>query len=158
MFIFVFVGPFYLIVEYCDNGSLIEYLRKHQTVQEYVNLETLSLEWKLSRSLEICNGMKFLAKHKVRELFHTVCIKEYHMVFRASPPACEVIQGVSLNSGFHLLIPDSSPWIPDSIPWIPDSSIWISDSSIGFQIPLLEFRMPLLGFRIPLPGFRTPIL
>ncbi|XP_028404316.1 tyrosine-protein kinase abl-1-like isoform X2 [Dendronephthya gigantea] len=61
-------GPFYLIVEYCDNGSLLEYLRKHEPIPEYVNLEkreTLSLEWKLRCTLEICRGMEYLAKNKI---------------------------------------------------------------------------------------------
>ena len=65
LFQIIFVGPFYLIVEYCANGSLIEYLRKHHDASEYVNLEALTLEWKLKRTLEICNGMKYLASNKV---------------------------------------------------------------------------------------------
>ena len=41
-------------------------------ISEYVNLaerETLSLEWKLARTSEICNGMKYLAEHKVSAIF-----------------------------------------------------------------------------------------
>ena len=70
----LFLGPFYLIVEYCDNGSLIDYLRKHESAPEYVNTaqsESLSQEWKLRRTLEICNGMEYLAKHKVSVHFKT---------------------------------------------------------------------------------------
>ena len=61
-------GPFYIIVEYCENGSLKDYLRRYEMMSEYVNLaerETLSLEWKLARASEICNGMKYLAEHKI---------------------------------------------------------------------------------------------
>ncbi|CAB3982894.1 fibroblast growth factor receptor, partial [Paramuricea clavata] len=62
-------GPFYLIVEYCDNGSLIDYLKKYdEPSHDYVNTanrETLSQEWKQRRTLEICNGMKYLANHKI---------------------------------------------------------------------------------------------
>ena len=37
-------------------------------ISEYANLaerETLSLEWRLARTSEICNGMKYLAEHKI---------------------------------------------------------------------------------------------
>ena len=68
----IFLGPFYLIVEYCANGSLIEYLRKHYEASDYVNLEGLTLEWKLKRTLEICNGMKYLASNKVSVVSITI--------------------------------------------------------------------------------------
>ncbi|CAB3987724.1 fibroblast growth factor receptor homolog 1 [Paramuricea clavata] len=62
-------GPFYLIMEYCNNGSLIDYLKNYnEPSHDYVNTankETLSQEWKQSRTLEICNGMKYLANHKI---------------------------------------------------------------------------------------------
>ncbi|XP_046859754.1 muscle, skeletal receptor tyrosine protein kinase-like [Xenia sp. Carnegie-2017] len=58
-------GPFYLLVEYCENGSLVEYLRQYDNNDITKNKDTLSKEWKLNCILQICCGMKYLAKHKI---------------------------------------------------------------------------------------------
>jgi serine/threonine protein kinase len=64
-------------LEYCENGSLVDYLRKHESTGGYVNIVAdgeivMTLEWKQSRVLEICNGMKYLAKHRVRACFSLI--------------------------------------------------------------------------------------
>lgn len=82
-------GPFYLIVEYCGNGGLNDYLKEHKATPHYVNKaarRALSLEWKLQRTLEICNGMKFLSSQKIvhRDLAARNILLDHNTVAKVS--------------------------------------------------------------------------
>ncbi|XP_028404269.1 tyrosine-protein kinase ABL2-like [Dendronephthya gigantea] len=61
-------SPLYVIVEYCEKGSLLKYLQNSRNnFNEYVNMsiQKLDFRWKLKRAMEICSGMIFLSQRQI---------------------------------------------------------------------------------------------
>ena len=62
----------YMIIEYCSNGSLLEFVRKRREIfqpswlkEDFASKEKLTFANLVSAAIQICNGMKFLASKKV---------------------------------------------------------------------------------------------
>lgn len=64
----VFQGPTYLVFEYAEHGSLLDYLQKNQMKYDngYLQAERTSSDLqKLKIALDIARGMKHVAEKKV---------------------------------------------------------------------------------------------
>lgn len=73
-----FLGPLWVVVKFAENGSLLDYIRKHKNIPDYVN--TKGDEPKGISNVEIlrlahgiAKGMSHLAKVKVRNYRNNIC-------------------------------------------------------------------------------------
>ena len=62
-----FLGPLLVVVEYCEHGSLLSYLKRHrQEVTEkrtfFTSLDQLT---RLRFAYDVCKGMAYLEERKV---------------------------------------------------------------------------------------------
>lgn len=64
------LGPLWVVVKFAENGSLLEYIRKHKKQPDYINTmtdESISNIEILQLAYGIAKGMNHLAKVKVRK-------------------------------------------------------------------------------------------
>ena len=65
------LGPLWVVVKFAENGSLLDYIRKHKKYPDYVNtmeeeVQELTNQNILRLAYGIAKGMNHLAKVKVR--------------------------------------------------------------------------------------------
>jgi serine/threonine protein kinase len=80
-------GPLYVVVEFAENGCLLEYVRENRTsVGESLEaVSSLNNQEKIRLALDVAQGMQHLAKHKVSiaiPMSDLPALKEYVIIYR----------------------------------------------------------------------------